>query len=365
MRILLVITGLGVGGAERQVADLADAFSLLGHEVAIAYMTGSVGVRPKSSDIALHDLAANKSVLGLLRALRRLRRLIGEFQPDVVHSHMFHANILARIARLLVTVPRLVCTAHSTNEGGQLRMLAYWLTHSLADVSTNVSREAVLAFEERGATSKGGMLVVHNGIDTTRFCVNTGSRQAIRLQGGIGEGERLVIAVGRLTEAKDFSNLLHAWQELACTQNRIKLWIVGDGELRGLLENLAVQMGIAKTVSFFGMRDDIPVLLNAADLFVLSSAWEGFGLVVAEAMACGKVVVATDAGGVKELLGECGFLVKPRNPHELAAALDRALSLPSDEAARLGELARQRVIQQFSLVRAVNEWLAIYAQKAG
>lgn len=359
----MLITGLGVGGAERQVADLADAFLRLGHEVAIAYLTGSVRVRPKSPGIALHDLAADKSVLGFFRALRRLRSVISEFRPDVAHSHMFHANILARIVRLWVPVPRLVCTAHSTNEGGRLRMLAYRLTHSLADFSTNVSREAVVAFEDKGAIPRGGMLVVHNGIETARFCVNTGSRLATRQQEGIGDGERLVIAVGRLVGAKDFPNLLHAWQAVACNRNRIKLWIVGDGELRGQLESLTSHLGLEQTVSFLGVRENIPDLLNAADLFVLSSAWEGFALVAGEAMACGKVAVVTDAGATRELLGELGFLVGPRDSKALAAALDRALCLPDVELDRLGGLARERVVEHFSLSRAVDKWLDLYTQR--
>ncbi|UCV18278.1 glycosyltransferase [Ferribacterium limneticum] len=365
MRILMLITGLGVGGAERQLADLADALHRLGHEVAIAYLTGSVRVRPKSPGVVLHDLEADKSVFGLLRVLRRLRSVIGEFRPNVVHSHMFHANILARIARLSVAVPRLVCTAHSTHEGGRLRMLAYRLTHRLADVTTNVSREAVVAFEAKRAIPKGGMLVVPNGIDTTRFCANTINRQATRQQEGIGDDERVVIAVGRLVEAKDFSNLLHAWQEVTWNRTRIKLWIVGDGALRGQLESLAAHLGIEQTVSFLGIRENIPDLLNAVDLFVLSSAWEGFAIVAAEAMACGKVAVVTDAGGTRELLGEVGFLVGVRDSKALAAVLDHALSLPKEELDRLGGLARERVIDHFSLSRAVDKWLDLYAQRAG
>lgn len=363
MKILYLITGLGEGGAERQVVNLADALRDRGHEVIIAFMTGEARIKPKSSDILLFCLGAKKTVDGLFGAGLRLRRLIVSFKPDVVHSHMVHANIFARFMRPFLPIPRLICTAHNTNEGGGLRMPAYRLTHRMADVSTNVSREAVAAFEKKGAVPKGGMLVMRNGIDTLRFCADTTKRQANRLQQKVGENETLVIAVGRLTEAKDFSNLLRAWELLVRTRSHIKLWIVGDGELRGLLENQAVQLGVAKTISFLGIRDDVPELLNAADLFVLSSAWEGFALVVAEAMACGKVVVATDSGGVKETLGECGFLVKPQNSQELAQALDHALSLPGDEFARLGEQARLRVINQFSLAGVAEEWLAIYAAK--
>jgi glycosyltransferase involved in cell wall biosynthesis len=100
---------------------------------------------------------------------------------------------------------------------------------------------------------------------------------------------------------------------------------------------------------------------RAADVFVLSSAWEGFGLVVAEAMATEKVVVATNSGGVKEVVGECGLLVTPQNSEALAHALEKALNMPPEQAKVLGKKARQRIIENFSIDNAVKKWLEIYS----
>jgi glycosyltransferase involved in cell wall biosynthesis len=120
------------------------------------------------------------------------------------------------------------------------------------------------------------------------------------------------------------------------------------------------KLGIENKVNFFGVQSKISDWMNGADVFVLSSAWEGFGLVVAEAMACEKVVVATDAGGVKEVLGDCGFLVPTRDSKLLSEALVRALALSSSEAQALGADGRQRVLTHFSLDFVVQRWLAIY-----
>ncbi|MFX5700993.1 glycosyltransferase, partial [Acinetobacter baumannii] len=93
-------------------------------------------------------------------ALKKFKTVIEQFKPDVVHAHMVHANIFARLARKYVSFPRLICTAHSNNEGGRLRMLAYRLTHGLADMTTNVSRQACESFENFGAVPKSDIFTV-------------------------------------------------------------------------------------------------------------------------------------------------------------------------------------------------------------
>jgi glycosyltransferase involved in cell wall biosynthesis len=139
-----------------------------------------------------------------------------------------------------------------------------------------------------------------------------------------------------------------------------RLWIVGDGELRSDLMQEVERLGVANKVSFLGIQNRVEDWMNGSDVFVLSSAWEGFGLVVAEAMACEKVVVATNSGGVKEVLAECGFLVQPRDSGVLSKALIQALSLPLNASQSLGQMGRQRVMAKYSLDAVVQRWLALY-----
>jgi glycosyltransferase involved in cell wall biosynthesis len=233
------------------------------------------------------------------------------------------------------------------------------MTHGLADVVANVSREAVSSFERLGAVPRGGMVAVHNGIDTDRFRFNMIARSLVRREFGLAEDELLILAVGRLDLQKDYPNLLDALCCLHVTA-RWRLAIVGDGPLKTDLVKLVYENDLESRVIFLGIRFDIPELMSAADVFVLSSSWEGFGLVVAEAMACERIVVATDCGGVAEVLGDCGVLVPARSSHELATALGQALSYSDAVRHELGLKARKRVADLYSLDRAVDTWLMIY-----
>ena len=357
MKILFVITSLDVGGAEKVVTSLADQLVEKGHEVVITYMTGKALVTPKSNSIELIHLGAN-SAKDLYRAYFKLRQVIKSFKPDVVHSHLVHANILCRTLRLTTPMPRLISSAHNTDEEGWTRFLAYRLTDRLADISTNVSDEAVEAFIEQKAVRPDRMLALYNGISTTEFVFSEQARKDIRKELGVVEGQQLIIAVGRLNEQKDYPNLLSA---LTSTHKNVKVAIAGQGSLLEELENKARVLGISDRVCFLGIRTDIPRLMSAADIFVLPSAWEGFGLVVAEAMACERVVVATDSGGVKEVVGDAGFLVPPKDSVALSKALQQALVLSATERLQLGKKARHRVLHNYSLDIATNKWLRLYS----
>ena len=359
MRIALVITGLGIGGAENVVVALADSLAERGHQVLIAYLTGEALFLPKNANVTVVGLGM-KSGLDIAKAYFSLGKTLREFKPDVIHSHMFHANIMARLIRLTVNIPRLICTAHSSNEGGKLRMLAYRVTDHLADISTNVSEEAVDAFIKKRAVKSGKMISIHNGISTQKFKFDECERARIRKELNV-EGKQVILAVGRLVEAKDYKNLLNSISLLKDIRNNIKVLIIGDGPLRQKLQNLIHKLRLEDYVDFLGIRDDIPALMSATDVFVLSSAWEGFGLVVAEAMACQRVVVATDCGGVKEVLGSAGFLVQPRQAPELAEALCKALDLSIQDSDTLGKAARQRVQSYYSLDAVVDKWLKLYS----
>ncbi len=356
----MVITSLGVGGAEKVVTSLADQLVELGHEVVIAYLTGEALIVPKNDSIKLINLKVN-SALGLGAAYIKLRHLIKDFEPDVVHSHLVHANILCRMLRPTTTIPRLISSAHNTNEEGRSRIIAYRLTDRLTDISTNVSEEAVEAFIEQNAVRPEKMLTLHNGISTTEFAYSNESRSQVRKELNIDDNEQLIVAVGRLNEQKDYPNLLSAIKTLHNKYQNITIAIAGHGPHLQALQEQAVKLGISNKVQFLSIRTDIPSLMSAADVFVLPSAWEGFGLVVAEAMACERVVVATDCGGVKEVVGDAGFLVPPRDSLELANALEKALELNDDQRIQLGREARERVLEHYSLAAATEKWLHLYS----
>lgn len=360
MKILLIITGLGMGGAERQVCDLADKFAAKDHEVLLISMTGKTVNRPLSNSVYVAELKMAKTPIGFVKSYWQARQLIKQFNPDVVHSHMVHANLFARLLRLSVRIPKLICTAHSTSEGGRGRMLAYRITDKLCDISTNVSQEAVDAFFAQGAVAKGRMLAMHNGIDTERFTFDINHRIRLRTELNISEEIPLLLAVGRLNVAKDYPNLLLAFHHIIKAGSLAHLVIIGVGDEETKLIKMVAELGLCKRVYFLGLRHDVHEWMSAADLFVLSSAWEGFGLVVAEAMACERLVVATDCGGVREVVANCGVLVPPKNSTELARALTDCLSLSAEQVKEQGRAARQRIVEHYSLKSQAANWLRLY-----
>lgn len=361
MKILFFITSLDVGGAERQVLDLALRLKALGHVVKVAYLTGEGALLSDEVSVEAIGFNIKKTVVGFFRSVFLLRRLVKDFSPDVLHSHMVHANLLARCVRVLTSMPRLICTAHNTNEGGKLRMLAYRLTGSLADITTNVSHDGVKTFEAKGAVKPGSMLAVPNGIDTDKFYFDEARRSFIRNREGVLPHEKIVLAVGRLAEAKGYPELLRAFALVCAEDQDIRLWIVGEGALRQRLILLTESLKISHRVTFYGLRNDVEDFYNAADLYALSSLWEGFGLVVAEAMATERVVVATDCGGVRDVVGDQGILVEPGDVRGLATAMRSGLDMDFSAARKLGQLARLRIVETYSLERIVMSWIDLYS----
>nr|WP_155857492.1 glycosyltransferase [Acinetobacter sp. TTH0-4] len=146
IKILYVITGLGLGlglglgGAERIVCNLADQRLSQENQVKIVYLTGDAKIKP-NNDIELIGLNLN-NLYDFYNGYKNLRKIIISFKFDVVHSHMIDANLLARLVRLTCPINKLICTAHSNDEGGKLRMSLYRITHNLADLTTNVSNDA-------------------------------------------------------------------------------------------------------------------------------------------------------------------------------------------------------------------------------
>ncbi|WP_151835346.1 glycosyltransferase [Acinetobacter junii] len=367
MKILYLITGLGGGGAEKVVADLADQMSQRGYEVKIAYLKGAVVVRPEDQSIELIYLGL-ESLMDAKKAYQSYKQLLMSFSPDVLHAHMVHANIFARISRIFFPIPKLICTAHSNNEGGRIRMIAYRLTHSLADLTTNVSKVASLSFEQLKAVPSGGIETIYNGIDLERFSFKEDIRFQIRKALGINSDVKMFLAVGRFHEAKNYPLLINAFcqfikqYKFLNDYSEVKLFIAGDGDQRPLIESLIVEHNLQNKIILLGRRNDIPQLMSAADFFVLSSSYEGFGLVVAEAMCSNTFVIATDCGGIKEVLGNTGILVPINNQENMVEAFHKATRMSRIEIEKNNAKALKYAQQNFDLNKIVDDWIKLYEQ---
>jgi glycosyltransferase involved in cell wall biosynthesis len=361
LRILFVLTGLAYGGAETQLVRLATRLKSRGWEVSV------VSLMPPKAYV--EDLeAAGIPVFSLNirrklpdpRPVLRLARIIRKWQPDVVHSHMVHANLLARIVRFLAPIPVLICSARSIDEGGRFREVLYRLTDPLCDLTTQVSQAGLERYVRMGAVPRHKIRYIPNGVDTERFKPNLEDRLKFRKELGV-EGF-VWLAVGRFDPPKDYPSMLQAFARVVHKHSNTILLIAGDGPLRKTMENLARELGIEKRTKFLGIRQDIPQLMNAADAYVMSSSWEGMPNVLLEASATGLPIVATDVGGNREIVldGVTGFLVPPRNPEALARAMLRIMDLSDEERKEMGKRARKHIEVKFNLDRVVDLWEILY-----
>jgi glycosyltransferase involved in cell wall biosynthesis len=369
MRIVTVLTSLGVGGAEKLALAVAERMAERGHAVALLVLMPRLPEEwPTTLPVVSLDIRKNPA--SIAAGFRRGRRFLGEFRPDVVHSHSFHANILARL--LAIGAPRTVVlsTVHNVYEGGWMRMMAYRLTDGLSQCTVAVSEAARERFVRAKAVSPEKCIVVRIGIDVEEFAPDPARRERMRAELHAAEGAHadfVWLAAGRIVPAKDYLNLLQAFRELEKRHSDARLWIAGGGTAAEFadLESRQHALGIRGRVLWLGLRRDLPALLDAADGFVLASAWEGMPQVVAEAMAMEKPVVATDVGGVRELVGSTDMLVPAKNPEALAEAMLATMRRSGEERARLGRAAREQVVRQFSIDAAADRWETLYKQGIG
>src|SRR5687767_4805904 len=211
MRVLFLSTSMGMGGADSQLLAAAREMRIRGHEVLIVSLTplGPMGVQAQNLGIPTESLGMRRGIPDP-RGLLRLRRRVRDWKPDVVHSHMIHANLMARALRLLVPVPALVSTIHNIYEGGSLWMAAYRLTNRWVDGMTIISEAAAERFIRDGIVPKDLLRVVPNGVEPRLLHVPPGARQVQRQALGVDQ-EFVWLAVGRFEVAKDYPNMLHAF----------------------------------------------------------------------------------------------------------------------------------------------------------
>lgn len=360
MKILYIITGLALGGAERITVDLANEMAIRGHDVLIVYLNGeNVFQNQIQHSICVKKILVTKEPINFMKSLIKARRVLKRFRPDVVHAQMFHANVFARLLRCIVSIPLLICTEHSKNIESNVRMVIYQITDFLSNVNTNVSQEATEYFIEKNAFSASKSCFVYNGINLKYFKKITNKKSYIREKYGIAEDDFVFLNVGRLVLAKDHINLLNAFLTFHAKYKKGRLLIVGNGPLLHILETYVAKEDLTECVLFAGAHDNVLDFYNAADCFVLSSSWEGFGLVLAEAMGCELPVISTNAGGCAEVVGDSDFIVPTNSSNALASKMEEIFALPIEKRMLIGKNNRVKV-EKFDISNIATQWLRIY-----
>jgi len=366
-RVLYLIVDLTVGGAEDHLLSLArnlDRTRFLPVVCCIG-RKGPIGAEIEAAGVRVEELGKlgkggfDREIVPLLRALIRRERI------DLVHAHMYHANLYGRLAAFREGVPAVI-SVHNTYVRPKIlrRFLNGWLARRTPFILAG--SEAIRADIERfDRVPPGKIRVIPYGVDVDTFNCAL-SRDEAREKLGLPGDRFLVGTVGRLEEQKGQKYLIDAAGRLSREGREATLLLVGSGREEDRLRDQAVREGIRDAVLFLGTRRDLPELFRAMDVFAFPSLWEGFPIALLSAMAAGIPVVVTPVGGVPEVVkdGVNGLIVPAGDPAALAEAIWRVHENPV-RASGLGRAAAATVRDRYSHRTTARRIMEIYEQVLG
>ena len=313
---------------------------------------GSAAVTIRNLGFAVDELGTPPSVRNP-RALWRLWRYLRHHRPLVVHAVSGAMTVHGLLAATLARVPVRIAEEVGIPNRGRVGRIAFPWLYRLATCVIGVSNAVVEFLVERDGVPRSKVRRVYNAIELRYFAPI--SRSSTELF--------TILAAGRLAPVKGHADLLAALAPLLRGEKAL-LRIAGDGPEQERLVALAAELGVSDTVEFLGFRSDLPELMRAADLFVLPSRMEGFGLAVVEAMAAGVPVVATHVGGVPEVVPDWAVdeLVGPGDPAAMRAAIERVLDMSEQQRRDIGMQLRDHAVEHFGPERYVRQLQELYAE---
>lgn len=365
-RIAHIITGLGLGGAERMLCEI------LGKQVDSEFKPsvislsgeGGYGERIRALGVPVYGMKMQPRVPDPL-AILRLRRLIRKGDPLVVHAWMYHAGLAAMLSAQ--GRPVVLAVRHALHdwegESRQTRLVIRILARASRRAARIVYNSEVsrLQHEQLGYVKRGAT-VIPNGFDCTALCPRPEVRVRVRQALGVPPDAVVIGHVGRFHPVKDHGLLLSAFATIAYQRPDIFLLMAGsrvDAANKDLMGRVKA-LDLGKRVRLLGERDDIPDLISAFDVLVNCSRSEAFPNVLGEAMACGVPCIATDTGDSSRVIGDTGIIVPPRDPEALAVAIRLFTEMDPRERARLGARARERIERKFGLSAVAAAYSDLY-----
>ena len=373
MRVLYVINSLGTGGTERSVAELLDPLSALGIDPAVAILepwAAGVEQAVRSQGIPLQVLGRQ-----LWRALPTLRRSLARLRPALVHTALFESDVVGRLAAVRTGVPVLTSLVNTGYEPERLAdpNIKRWRLDGVRWIDGFTGRHLTAHFHSVSQSTKESAVrwlkldpdqitVIERGRDPTRLGEpGAGRRRQSRKALGLGPDDEVIVSVGRHEFQKNQVMLVEAVGRLS-ERGRLVLLIAGRrGHASAVLEEAIARLPDPGRVRLLGHRDDVPEVLAAADLFVLTSRYEGLPGAVIEAMALGLPIVASAIPPVREIVepDENGLLVTPGDSGALATAMRRLL----DDAplrSRMGIRSRALFLERYTLARSAHRMACLY-----
>jgi glycosyltransferase involved in cell wall biosynthesis len=368
-----VVTSLDTGGLERIVVDLVREGRRLGQEVAVVCLERPGKLAARAEELGARLYCVDKPPGVRPGAFGRLRAVLREFRPDVVHAHNVGGLFYAGPAARAVGVPAVVWTEHTNTVrhplSGRLarrrRAWLVWLAGRFCRRCFCVSKEIADELAARRLVRRDKLCVLLNGIDTAHVARPT-DRAGLRGSLGIPPDAPVVGSVARLNPVKCQDLLIRAFARLKPRYPESHLLLVGDGPSRQPLEELTASLGLQGSVHFAGYQAEPERYLQVMNVFALTSSLEGLPLAILEAWAAGLAVVASSVGGVPDLIehGRNGLLFPPGDEDALVGQLSEFLGDPA-RAARVGEEARREAVERYDLSRMAGDYDRHYRELVG
>lgn len=371
-KVVHIITGLNDGGAEGVLTRLCLHSKGAIHVVISLMDAGKYGPLLQQAGVAVHCLGMNPGKPSIVRFFQ-LIKLIRSEQPDVVQTWMYHADLLGGFAARMAGVRRVFWgIRHSTLDKGKSKRSTIMIARLCALLSSWVPEKIIccankaLSVHADIGYAATKLWVIPNGYDLSHFKPDVAAGEKVRNELRLGAREFVIGKVGRFDPLKDHFNLLRALSLVAEQKIHFRCLLVGKGlsPYNAALVTYIAELGLQDRVVLAGQRTDIPAVMNALDLHVLSSCSEGFPNVLAEAMACGTPCVATNVGDALEILGDASTCCPPQDSDALADVIIKMVTewqkAPAAWQARQ-TVSTKRIADRFSIEGMVAAYEACWA----
>jgi glycosyltransferase involved in cell wall biosynthesis len=370
IKLTFIITGLNIGGAEMMLLKLIEGLSSE-FVVQVISLTnlGPIGQRIQSLGVPVLALGMSRGVASPV-AFFRLVKTLKDSQPDIVHTWMYHSDLLGGLAARIAHVPIIIWNVRHSNFSRQgtkfttrfIIRACSKLSGIIPEVIQYCSTKARDVHLELGYCVEKSV-VIPNGFDLQRFRPNFLAYESIRQELGVPTSALLIGMIARFNPQKNHIGFLKAAAALHSLGYDAHFLLAGrdvDSDNSVLMEMLR-QARIQSIIHLLGPRDDIPDLMASLDVFVLpSSEGEAFPNVVGEAMACEVPCVVTDVGDAAYIVGSTGKVVRVNDTQQLSQAMSEFLVLSQVERKRLGSLARQRIMELFDITKVIQQYQWLY-----
>lgn len=368
IRVAHIVGELGLGGAEKLTATIAATLSPVRFETSV-YCLGTGGYhaeRLRSLGTPVHALgltrtSSPRNLIAAISAIFNLANLLRQKRVDIVHTHLFITGFMGRVAAKLAGVPIITHSLHRIAYGRAEKTIERLLS-TMTSAYIVDSQAVGRMLGDRYGSDPRKIHVIYNGIDPLEFD-NRLSKAEARNQLGLPLGETLIGIIAHMTRGKGQGIYIEAFRQVVDRHPNTRLLLVGDGpECAGLKEQVG-RLQLEEKATFLGYREDLARILAASDILAHPSEWEGFGIVLAEAMYCGIPVITTDAGGGAEVVvhNKTGLLVPPNDIDGFAEATLRLLDNPQ-LVTDFGKAGRKRVAEHFLQSSMTHQYEELYSQ---